>query len=363
VTGHQDLDPAVRRAPPPSSIRSARRRPAEPPQSEVNLTITNLESRWSAAHRRYSNNPERFLSVDGSVETWSRELTRPEDLPVECAALLPDAFEGFPYCVRTPALRHGDDDTPAPESFLFLEGETLVVMKRSLAGISVFRSRLGALDALVTETSLLQSCVTFHPRDGEPVQVPFNTVVEDLFAPVVSAFLKVKGASFGEAAQLGAVRPDPLEDLRTRDHKYHAYASEILPEDAARLRFYHPTEDLPGLFSRSRVISSYLLVASDAMLYALSGKESVRSASDPDYSLLVRYLPLDLDSAISVRSIPGEARLRMATLRAGNAAFELPVARTSEAGFAAFARAVQVPVVLASDEQPAFEDQLTRKVG
>jgi len=322
------------------------------------LKITPLESRWSAVHRRFSNNPERFHSVDGSVETWSREITRPDDLPTDCAGLVDASFEAFPYCVRTPALRY--QDRAEPESFLMLEGETLMVLKRVGDALTVFRCEVGALDALATETSLLQSRITFYPRDGKPVSVPFNSVVEDLFAPVVAAYLRARGTSAEESAQLGSVRPDPLEDLRARDHKYHAYANEVLPGDVARSRFYHPTEAVPALLNRSRLIPSYLLVGSASMLYVLSGKQPYRSRNGSDYSLMVRYLPISPDSSIGYRAIPGESRHRMMTLRAGTATFELPLARSAEAEFAAFAQTVQLPVLPVGAAGLSFEDQ---KVG
>jgi hypothetical protein len=322
--------------------------------------ITPFESRYPNVHRAYSNNPERFSSIDGSVETWSRELTRAEDLPVECTALLPGLFQAFPYCVRTPAMTNLR--VPEPESFLFLRDSSLVIMKRTAASVSVFQSELEAIDALETETTLLQSSITFYPRDGSPVRIAFNTVVEDLFAPVIASYLKARGTEVHEAAQLRAIQPDPFEDLLARDYKYHSYAFSVLPEDEAKSRFYHPTEPAPDLFSWSRLIPSYLLVASGSMLYGFSEREPFRSRNQADYSLVVRYLPLTPDFAIDFRSPRGENRFRMVTLRAGAAAFELPLARDTEIDFDAFSRTL-LPALPSAGRDQGFEEGWNQKVG
>jgi len=301
--------------------------------------ITPFKSRWTGAHRAYSNNPERFSSVDGSVETWSRELTRTEDLPVEIAARMPELFQDFPYCVRTPALNE------EPESYLFLDGPRVAILRRTPGGVSVFQSELDAIDALETETTLLQSSLTFHPRNGEAQVVRFNTVVEDLFSPVVLAFLEVHGAGADEAAAFRGVQPNPFDDLIARDYKYHAYASSILPDEAPRASFYHPTETVHGLFNGSRLIPSYLLVATGPMLYGFSEKEPFRDLEKTNYGLVVRYIPVGSGFALGERALRGTSHYRMAVLKAGATAFEFPLSSANEAEFKAFAENLEVPAV------------------
>ena len=313
--------------------------------------ITPFKSRWTGAHRAYSNNPERFLSVDGSVETWSRELNRKEDLPVEIAALLPEFFEGFPYCIYTPAM---EGPVQAPESYLLLEGTSLVIARRSHAGVQVFQSDLEAIDALETGTALLQSSITFFPRGGQPQEVPFNTVVEDLFSPVLAAYLEVHGATMDEAAQFRSVHPDPFDDLITRDYKYHAYASSVLAGERVKARFYHPTETVHGLFSGSRLIPSYLVAATGSMLYAFSEQEPFRDLDKNAYGLVVRYLPLSPEFTIAERPLKGSNRYRMHAFRNGDAEFELPFEAALAPEFEGF---------LGNLELPASGQELNRKVG
>jgi hypothetical protein len=313
--------------------------------------ITPFKSRWNGAHRAYSNNPERFLSVDGSVETWSRELTRKEDLPVEISALLPEYFEGFPYCVYTPAL---ESPVAADESYVLLEGTNLVVARRSLAGVSVFQADLEAIGALETETALLQSSITFFPLGGQPQVVPFNTVVEDLFSPILGAYLEVHGATLDEAAQFRSVHPDPFDDLVTRDYKYHAYATSVLAGERVRGRFYHPTETVHGLFNGSRLIPSYLLAATGSMLYAFSEKAPFRDLDKTSYGLVVRYLPLSANLSVGQRALKGSNRYHMTVLQSGEARFEFPLEVAIAGEFDAF---------LENLELPASVQDLDRKVG
>ena len=326
------------------------------------MSITHLDARWSDFRRRYANNPERFDSIDGSVETWSRPITGAEDLPADVLALLGRTYPEFPYCVHTPALGLPQQ----PESFLFLGGDLLMVAKRGGLGLTLFRATLDSLDAVTVETALLQSSITFHPREGKSVTIPFNTVVDDLFAPVLDAFLASKGASVQEAAQLATVRPDPLEDLRARDHKYYTYALDILPGEGLRSRFYHPTAAAPAPGRRDRQIPAYLLAASGSMLYVLSGPKPFRTDSGSDYSLVVRYLPINETSGLSYQAVPGERGYRMVSFRSGAIAFELPLARSADAEFTAFAQSAQLPVLPAGERNglnPALEAQRRRRVG
>jgi hypothetical protein len=300
--------------------------------------ITPFESRWSGLHPAFTNDPERFETVDGSLTTWSRAITRAEELPAECAALLPGRFETFPYAVHTPAMGAHE-----PESFLFLGGPRLVVVKRTQAGLSVFQTELDAITVLETETVLLSSSLTFHTVDGRTEGVPFNSVVEDLFAPVVAAYLQARGGDLDPAAQVRAIHPDPFEDLIARDDKYQACPASFTPGARPRGRFYHPTEVVHGLFNGSRLIPSYLLVASGDMLCSFSEKAPFRDLDKTGYGLVVRYFPLTEAFSVGQRPLKGSSRYRMLVLQAGPAVFEHPVASGSEPALRTFLEALQLP--------------------
>jgi hypothetical protein len=280
------------------------------------------------------------MSIDGAVETWSRQVLRPEDLPEACAALLPGLFETFPYCVRSPAMR--SLRISEPETFLFLEETRLVIMKRRRTGVAVFQADFSSIDALETETTLLHSCLTVHPRHGQPERVPFNTVMEQLYVPVVAAYRRARSEPVPAAERLRALRPNPFQDLLKRDYKYYTYAFLVLPDDAVRARFYHPAAFVPGFVHWLRLIPSYLLVASGSMLYSFSEKEPFRRRNRADYSLLVRYLPLSSGLTAGLQPVAGEHRYRLLTLQTGATRFEIPLARTLEDDFGALARLIEL---------------------
>jgi hypothetical protein len=279
------------------------------------------------------------MSVDGAVETWSRQISRPEDLPEDCSALLQGLFEAFPYCVRSPAIR--SYRIAEPESFLLLDGSRMVMLKRRHTGVTLFQTELGSVDVLATETTLLHSCITFYPRDGGPESVHFNTVAESLFAPFVAAYLKTRGAEVPEAAQLRSIRPDPFLDLLKRDYKYHSYAFLFLARDEVKARFYHPANFVPSFRHWLRLIPSYLLVASGSMFYGFSEGNPFRSRNRADYSHLVRYIPVSSGINVGFRSINGENRYRMVLLQTGTTTFEIPLVSGAEADFALFTQALQ----------------------
>jgi hypothetical protein len=298
--------------------------------------ITPFESRWASAHRLYSNNPQRVLSVDGSVETWSRQLTRMEDIPVEIAALMEGRFDGLPYCVRSPAVHN--DSISEPESFLFLEGSRLAVAKRSLAGVTLFQADLADIDAVETETALLHSVLTIVPRDGRPERIPFNSVVEDLFAPVVEAYLRERGGIEGRDGEA-----ESCAGLLERDFKYYVHARGVLGANEPKALFYHPTEAVPELFHGSRVIPSYLVAAMGSMVVCFSEGQPFRSRGKAGNSMVVRYLPRSAGYAIGSLPVRGESRYRTMVLRSGSVLLELPLARSAQAEFEAFAQAANLP--------------------
>jgi hypothetical protein len=231
-----------------------------------------------------------------------------------------------------------------PESFLLLDSSRIVMLKRRRTGVTIFQAEFSSIDVLETETTLLHSCITFYPRAGQSESVHFNTVSESAFTPFVAAYLKARGATVPESSQLRSIRPDPFQDLMTRDYKYHSYVFLILARDEAKARFYHPSTFVPSFLHWLRLIPSYLLVASGSMLYSFSEVNPFRPRNRADYSLLVRYIPFSSGISVGFRSITGENRYRMVVLEAGATSFEIPLVSGAEADFAVFAQALQLGV-------------------
>jgi hypothetical protein len=220
----------------------------------------------------------------------------------------------------------------------------------------VFQADLATIEALETETELLHSCITLHPQQGSPQRIPFNTVVDDLFAPLLATYVQVHG---GTSAAPGS--PDPCPELLALDYRYHRYAHEILAGVEATAHFHHPAEPVPSLFNGSRLIPSYLLVSSGSMLYSLSEPAAFRPGSHGSFGLRVLYLPLTADFTLGQRPVPGESRYQTLVLRSGQTSFDLPLAASAAPAFAPFAETLLQQAAAGLDE--SLGQPWDRKVG
>jgi hypothetical protein len=278
------------------------------------------------------------MSRDGSVEIWSRQIKTPDELANDYASAIRNAFNEFPYCVRTPPERAFHDSYP--EQLLSLGESRIALLWRKRGVVNSIIHNLASIDVLESETTLLASRLKVYPREGNPFAVPYNAVGESLFKPFIAAFKDARGTKVSESDMLRSLKPHPFHYLITQDYRYHSYVFEALPDDSPKAHFYHPVTHVPLFLQRWRIISAYLLIASPSMLYCLSEEPPLRSSRQAEYSIKFRYMPYSSGVRFGIEARGKEERFQTLSIHAGLTTFTIPLAIEKRTMFESFEHAV-----------------------
>jgi len=194
---------------------------------------------------------------------------------------------------------------------------------------------ISEIDALEAGTELLSSWITFHFH-GQQVSVFFNSVNKPLYTHFIDAYRTAREAE--DSAGLKST-PEDIEAyfaaLRKEDFKYDTYPRIVLGNRRPAFSFYHPATGIARALFGARVISSYLLIATRGLLYSFSEARIIRYARSADYSMVVRYIPIDTTLLRNQVSIRDEYSLQ-SIRRSNSSLFEIPVGITNSEKFSAF---------------------------
>lgn len=274
------------------------------------------------------------MSRDGSVETWSRVIVSEADVQALSASAIGSCFSGFPYCVRSPASR-GEYGKPPAMLLCLGEGKIVLINDDDPASAPVVMP-LESISGLESGRNLLLSWLALYHR-GSRFVVWYNSVGYELYEPFINAFREVHDNAEGSGIY---TEQSPLEPLFKLDYKYYTRARTVLAGRIPSIQWYHPAVELKRrLFSR-RIVSSYLLACTEAMLYVFSEESIVRPRKTAGYSMVVRYIPRN--AGLSFAAHGGETDYALRELRAaGQAITSMPVATAEQQGFERFVAAME----------------------
>lgn len=268
------------------------------------------------------------MSRDGSVESWPRRVEEGRELPADFAAVISGSFDGFPYCVRVPASRYFRE--VLPEQVFCLDAARLALLRRRRGSLLVRGFGLGEIEALESESRLLSSRLRIFPREGTPLSLPYNTVGEKLFRPLVRAFIDGQGEAPTPGRRLSSLATDPFEELMARDYRYHGRALELLGEEEVLAGFYHPEVSAPLSLQARRIATAYLLVATPRVLFCLSEQLAFRISRRQEHGQLTRYLPMRGGLRAEIETGQGEGLGAELRLSRGRTSFSYPLAPSEE---------------------------------
>ncbi len=232
------------------------------------------------------------MSRDGSVETWSKLVTDASNLPARVASVVVEAFKAFPYCVWAPAAAIGLGRS-RPTYLCLGEGKIGIIREGGKKVNSIFIP-LNEIDEVETGAELLQSWVAFHSR-GRRDAVYFNSVGRPLYQRIAEDYRAARETPFVPHEDIDGY----FDALRRLDFKYFTYPRSILGTRLPSASFYHPTRGIERKFFAPRAISSYYLVFAAGVLYAFSEERIVRSPLAANYSMVVRYIPIQGSLALA----------------------------------------------------------------
>ncbi len=272
---------------------------------------------------------------DGAIATWSDVIHSLDEVRENARQSFTTSFHSFPYCVVSPAF--AGNYGRSRSTYLCLGEDKIGVLRADGKIPHTAIMPLSEIDALETGTELLSSWITilFH---GQRVSVFFNSVSKPLYAPFIDAY---RAAHENHKNHDTASQTENIETyfatLKKEDFKYEASARQALGNRLPSTSFYHPTAEIPRSIFGARVISSYLLIATSGLLCSFSEARIIRYARFANYSMVVRYIPIDT-TLTRVQTITKEAYSTQSFSRAKRPLLELPVHAAESEKFSAFCR-------------------------
>ncbi|HUW70430.1 MAG TPA: hypothetical protein VMX33_09355 [bacterium] len=269
------------------------------------------------------------MSRDGAVETWSRVIRAEEEVPVACRLVLHNLFKYFPYCVRSPASSGEYGHSPA--SLVCLgEGRLAIINADDPASKPAVMS-LESISAVESGRNLLLSWLAlYHGRTHHVIW--YNSVGYTLYEPFILAFRDSHEAAFDRGSTPMA---DLLEPMFKLDYKYYNRSQAVLGGRVPIDYLYHPATAITRRLLRRRIISPYLLVGTQAMLYVLSEESIVRLRRTACYSMVVRYIPRDAGYSL-VKREDEELHAWHELFAADQSIMTIPVAASERDAFDSF---------------------------
>jgi len=260
-----------------------------------------------------------FLMLrDGAIATWSDEVTSAAGLREGARQSIVDAFATFPYCLWSPAFA-GNYGRSRSTYLCLGDGKVGIVRAEGRNPKAIFFS-LAEIDEVETGTELLSSWIAFHAH-GQRAAVFFNTVSRPLYARVVEAYRAAREAREAREARATPELHETREtrearnaleieryfaELKKADFKYDNYARLALENRLPSASFYHPSTGIVRAIFGPRMISSYLMLAARGLFYSFSEARIVRSARAANYSMVIRYIPIDAALSCRQSEIRGE---------------------------------------------------------
>lgn len=226
------------------------------------------------------------MSRDGSLETWSKEISDPSALDPRTASILESTYDQFPACIWTPAIRGSFGKYPP--TFLCRGANTFTILRDEAPESTPMILSCSRIDAIESGRALLHAWIAFH-FDGRREAVFFNAVSEPLYIPFLNQYRSIRELPFTPSDAVDSY----LGEMLYRDYKYFTFPKAVLESRLPEAAFYHPTEHLSRSFFARRIIPSYFLLAAAGMLYVFSEEKLLRSPRTADYSMVTRFIAVE----------------------------------------------------------------------
>lgn len=278
------------------------------------------------------------MSRDGSVETWSKLVPDASSLPADIGRMVMEAFEAFPYCVWTPAAGVGFGRSKP--TYLCLGNEKIGIIRAGGRKINSVFIPLDEIDEVETGAELLQSWVAFH-YNGRRNAVYFNSVGRSLYQYFAAEYRAAREKPFVARGDIDGY----FDPLRRLDFKYSTYPRSILDTRLPSASFYHPVRGIARKLFAPRAISSYYLVSAAGLLYSFSEERVVRSPRAANYSMVVRYIPVEGRLTLVCLEEKSGYSWQGLTSPAGTALLRIPVADELRSQFQSFCMELGIEII------------------
>ncbi len=278
---------------------------------------------------------------DGAIATWSEVVNSLADVRENVRQSIFQSFSSFPYCVLSPTF--AGNYGRSKSTYLCLGDGKIGVVRAENKPLQAVYTPLSEIDALETGTELLSSWITIHFHK-QKISVFFNSVNKPLYARFIDAF-RTSRESTGSTASSSTQKDIEayFTFIRRKDFKYDTYPRLVLGNRLPSSSFYHPETGIARALLGTRVISSYLLVSAGGLLYSFSEARIIRYARSVNYSMVIRYIPIDTTLVRNQIDVKDDYSLQ-SFMRLNSSLLEIPVGTTFTEKFSVFCQESSISV-------------------
>lgn len=241
--------------------------------------------------------------MPSETDSWARSLHSVEDLPQPFLETFSSLFSDgpFPYVIYAPPDRWGIKSTPA--KLLCLGDNKLVIFEQTGSSISSQSFKYQEITLIEKGTSLLYSWLKIQGIIGgqsTSALIEYNTVVNDLFVPVVNNLRTVTHVP-SPTHKVEKTATDPFRKLRLQNLKFTNLAQEsLLPgEDPVFWIFQQTIRGKVLFFFPSLISAAHMHILTDHELILIR-EEYNKSSKKGNYGAIWTYIPLPKISALEI---------------------------------------------------------------
>lgn len=248
-----------------------------------------------------------------SVGAWPRVIRSSKDVPSEFLRVFPDYETAFPYTLVIPEEKGGFFQSLETAKMLCVSEGRLCFLE-NVRGIAVSREiPLDSIVSLEHGRILLKSWLKIS-TGSNTMTIPFNTVHEHLFLPVIEAIRPAVNSE--ELSPLAQIRhQQELSKLgylwKTNFKYFNLSRKSILPGESIREVVYQPelqisTLKLFGKSVLSKALTGHLAILTENELILINEVEKTKDAQHLLYGGIFTYLPLKHISNVSFEGKKGQ---------------------------------------------------------
>jgi hypothetical protein len=248
-----------------------------------------------------------------SVGAWPRVIKSYKDVPSEFLRVFPEYEIAFPYTLVIPEEKGAFFQALKSAKMLCVSEDRLFLLE-NIRGIAVSKEiPLDSIVSLEHGRILLKSWLKIS-TGSNTITIPFNTVNENLFLPVIEA---IRPAAKHEAlSPLSQIRhQQELSKLgylwKTNFKYFNLSRKSILPGESIREVVYQPEIQLSTLtlFKKpvfSKAITGHLAILTDHELILINEVEKTKNSQHLLYGGIFTYLPLKQISNVTFQEKKGQ---------------------------------------------------------
>ncbi len=234
------------------------------------------------------------MSSIHTMKSWAVKIDVKEKIPAVFQKTMEQVLKectDIPYMIYAP--RNEKKGKPAQDTLLAMSGKVVWILLDEDEEATVFRFPMDEIQVIQVGNVLLQSWIKVcgHTSNGNDcVTVYFDTVVEELFVPLVET---VRSHMIGIDSESGTTETEELNYLKEMSLKFYNYAVQsVLPGQKVCCSVFQPgVLGMASSSSSDHDTTPSLLVLTDEELTVIQETKQEKGESVRKYSGIWSHVP------------------------------------------------------------------------